>query len=92
MTRNKRIVITGLGPFSATGIGKDEVWDSVLKKHTGLMQEEFTLAGKLIDKYFVHKIKEFDINKFKINKQILADILLWKDQEEPQDLFYLMAD
>jgi len=91
MTNNKRIVITGLGPFSAIGMGKDEVWDSVLRGHTGLTQEKFTLGGKLIDKYFVHRLKEFNIEQFHINKRILADILQWKDQKEPRDLFYLMA-
>ena len=88
---DKRIVVTGLGPFSAIGTGKDEVWASILKKHTGLAQEEFAIDGKLVDKYFVHKIKEFNIERFHIDKQILADILLWKDHKEPQDLFYLMA-
>lgn len=91
MDRSTRIVITGVGPFSAIGAGKDSVWDSVLRKHTGLTQEEFALDGKLIDKYFVHKIKEFNIERFGIDKQILEDILRWKDQKEPQDLFYLAA-
>ncbi|MCX5696994.1 MAG: beta-ketoacyl synthase N-terminal-like domain-containing protein [Candidatus Omnitrophica bacterium] len=91
MAGSKRIVITGLGPFSAIGTGKDDVWDSVLRKYTGLTQEEFVLDGKLVDKYFVHKIKEFNIEKFGIDKQILEDILRWKDRREPQDLFYLMA-
>jgi 3-oxoacyl-(acyl-carrier-protein) synthase len=89
--RNKRIVITGLGPFSAIGIGKDAIWNSVLKNQTGLTQDEYVLDGKIVDKYFVHKIRKFNIEEFSIDKRILEDIRKWKEGREPQDLFYLMA-
>ncbi|MDD4910191.1 MAG: beta-ketoacyl synthase N-terminal-like domain-containing protein [Candidatus Omnitrophica bacterium] len=89
--KDKRVVITGLGPLSAIGAGRDNVWHSVLNRDTGLTQEEFSLDGTLIDKYFAHKIKDFNIGNFNIDKQVLADIRQWKDGREPQDLFYLIA-
>ncbi len=32
MAREKRVVITGIGPLASVGIGKDAFWEGILKK------------------------------------------------------------
>lgn len=88
---NKRIVITGLGPLTSIGFGKQEVWKSIIEQKVNLSQEKAELGGELIEKFFIHKIKNFDINKFNIDKNILKDIEDWKNEKSPVDLYYAAA-
>jgi 3-oxoacyl-[acyl-carrier-protein] synthase II len=89
--KNRRVVITGVGPISAIGFGKNNLWNSILKARTGLAQLEYKVEGELWDKFWLHKINNFDINNFKIKPQALKDISSWKQGKPDQDLFYLLA-
>jgi len=89
--KNRRVVITGVGPICAIGFGKNDLWDSILKARTGLAQQEFKVDGELWDKFWLHKINDFDINNFKIDPQALKDISSWKQGKPDQDLYYLLA-
>ncbi|MCF7908532.1 MAG: hypothetical protein K9L86_06655 [Candidatus Omnitrophica bacterium] len=91
MSKNKRIVVTGLGPLSAIGMGKEALWKSVLAEKTGLTLEKYSINGQELGDYYAHRIKDFDINDFNIDKNILEDIKAWKEQANPIDLFYLLA-
>lgn len=91
MAIKKRVVITGIGPFSSIGYGKEQVWQSMIKGKTGLSKIKYFVDGKKLNSFYAHKIKDFDINNFNIDKDILADIRHWKGQEEATDLFYLIA-
>ena len=91
MTKNKRIVVTGLGPLSAIGIGKQALWNSILDGKTGLTLENYEIGGEKLASYYVHRIREFNINNFGLNENILKDIKVWKEQDEPIDLFYSLA-
>ncbi len=91
MMKNKKIVITGLGPLSASGVGKQELWNSVVEGKTYLTLEDCKIGGEKLDSYYVHRIKNFNIKDFGIDEKILQDIKNWKEQEEPIDLFYLLA-
>lgn len=88
---DKRIAITGIGPLTSIGLDKSTLWRSLIKGKTGLTKERVKLKKELIEEFFVHRIKNFDINKFDINKNILKDIALWKGEEGPIDLYLLMA-
>ena len=89
--KEKRVVITGLGPLSSAGTGVDALWKGILAKDTGLVKEDLFVDGQLWDSFWYHKIKHFDINDFGIDKQILADINHWKRGKEDRDLNYLLA-
>ncbi|MCK5342018.1 MAG: hypothetical protein KAR20_01365 [Candidatus Heimdallarchaeota archaeon] len=91
MTRERRVVITGLGPLASAGIGKDAFWDGILKKQVGVKIREFKVDGELWDKFYFHKIDDFDIEKFNIEEEIIEDIKVWKKGKEDKDLFYLLA-
>jgi 3-oxoacyl-(acyl-carrier-protein) synthase len=91
MAIEKRVVVTGIGPLASTGIGKDAFWEGILEKRTGLRFEEFKIDGDLWDSFYLHKIDNFDIGKFDIEKEILDDIKIWKKGKEDKDLFYLLA-
>lgn len=88
---NKRVVITGLGPLSSIGVGKTNVWDGLLKKRIRLVRDEYKIDGKLWDSFLLHKISNFDLNQFGLNKELLNEISIWKDNEEIIDFNYLLA-
>jgi 3-oxoacyl-[acyl-carrier-protein] synthase II len=89
--KNRRVVITGVGPISAIGFGKNEFWDSIIKGRTGLVQQEFKIDGELWDKLWLHQINNFDVEKFNIEPEVLQDIKNWKQGKKDQDLLYLLA-
>ncbi|MEW6408779.1 MAG: beta-ketoacyl synthase N-terminal-like domain-containing protein [Nitrospirota bacterium] len=91
MARGKRVVITGIGPLASTGIGKEAFWEGILGKRVGLGLKEFKLDGELWDNFYLHKIDDFDIEKFNIEEEIIEDIKTWKKRKEDRDLFYLLA-
>lgn len=85
------MVVTGLGPLTAIGFGKDKLWDSILKQQTGLNKEEYFIDGQTWDNFLVHKIDSFDIDKFAIEKEILGEIKNWKQGREDRDFYYSLA-
>jgi len=89
--QEKRVVVTGIGPLTATGIGKDVLWKNLLAAKTNIKLEECFVNGELWDKFYLHKIEDFNIKNFGIDKNILEGIKTWKEGEEVTDLYYLMA-
>ena len=88
---HKRVVITGIGPIASTGIGKENFWQGILQKKTNLQREKCLLDGKLWEEFYLHKVDNFDLSKFGIDKEKLQDIKDWKEGEEIIDLNYLIA-
>jgi len=91
MAKRRRVVITGIGPITSIGIGKDALWQNITRGKTNVQKEEFFVDSELWDSYFVHKVDNFDILKFGIDKDKLNDIKEWKEGEEIVDLNYLIA-
>ena len=91
MAGERRVVVTGIGPLASTGIGKNAFWEGILKKRIGLTLEEFNIDGEAWDKFYLHKIDNFGIEKFNIEEEIIEDIKTWKKGNEDKDLFYLLA-
>lgn len=88
---NRKIAVTGLGPISSIGIGKNQLWQSIVDGRTELSRESYLFHEEMIDSYYIHKIKQFDIDQFGIRKDVLEDIKSWKGHENATDLYYLMA-
>jgi 3-oxoacyl-[acyl-carrier-protein] synthase II len=91
MTKDRRVVITGVGPLASAGIGKDAFWDGILNKNMGLKKEEFIVDGEIWDSFYIHKINGFDIDKFNVDEKVLHEVKAWKRGKEEKDLFYLLA-
>ena len=91
MDNKKRVVITGIGPISSVGIGREQFWQGILDKKTNLKKEKVSVDGELWDEFYLHKVDNFDISKFGIDKEKLEDIRAWKEGEEISDLNYLLA-
>ncbi|MDP3791245.1 MAG: beta-ketoacyl synthase N-terminal-like domain-containing protein [Candidatus Omnitrophota bacterium] len=91
MAKDKRIVITGIGPITSIGIGKEALWGSLLEGRTNIKLEESRIDGELWDKYYFHKVDGFDITKFGINKELLDWVKDWKEGDEIVDLYYMIA-
>ncbi len=90
-SKNRRVVVTGVGPLSAIGIGKDNTWKNLLDKKINLVSMDKYIFGKFSEKFFMHKIKEFDISNFCLNPDFLYEMKVWKSGEEVIDLYYLLA-
>ena len=89
---NKRVVITGLGPISSIGIGTTEVWKNLIGRKTHVVLQEDRIDGKLWGSFYLHKVPNFDMTKFKIDKSVLHEIESWKEKKnEDKDLLYLLA-
>ena len=91
MTKERRVVITGIGPLASTGIGKDAFWKGILEKQVGLGLKEIKLNGDLWEKFHVHSIEKFDFAKFDIDENALTYIKEWKEEEPTIDFYYLLA-
>lgn len=89
--KEKRVVITGIGPLTSVGVGKEQVWDSLIKGRTNVKLEEWFVDGQLWEKFYLHRIDDFDIRKFGIDETALQMIKDWKEGEEITDLYYLIA-
>lgn len=89
--RNKKVVITGIGPLSSAGIGKESLWKNLVSNHYAPILEKTYLDHDQWDEFFLHKIESFDIENFNINKSILNSIRDWKEGESVTDLEYLLA-
>jgi 3-oxoacyl-(acyl-carrier-protein) synthase len=91
MGKDKRVVVTGIGPIASTGIGKDAFWEGILKKRVGLGSKKIKLDGESWINFYAHTIENFDFKKFNIDKNALDYIKEWKEEDLPIDLYYLIA-
>ena len=87
----RKVVITGLGPLSSTGVGKTLLWKGIRAQKTGLVRHKLMLNKEIWDSYWYHKIRKFDISDFQINTRVFADINSWKRGKMDRDLLYLIA-
>ncbi|MFC1501049.1 beta-ketoacyl synthase N-terminal-like domain-containing protein [Elusimicrobiota bacterium] len=91
MPRNKRVVITGIGPITSIGTGKDELWSKLVSKKTNIKAEKTYLEKELWEEFKYHKVENFNLSKFGIKKDSLEWIKDWKQGEENLDLSFMIA-
>ncbi len=91
MHRDKKVVITGIGPIASTGIGKDAFWKGILDKRTGVELVKTYAGEELWESFYLHKVKNFNINNFDIDPDDLEYIEDWKEGPIDVDLQYLLA-
>ncbi|MEW6601230.1 MAG: beta-ketoacyl synthase N-terminal-like domain-containing protein [Nitrospirota bacterium] len=87
----RRVVLTGLGPVTAIGVGKDTLWNSVMEGRTGLEKVPLRIEDEKWVDFWAHRIDHFDIADFNIEQFVLDDIASWKKGKEDRDLLYLLA-
>lgn len=91
MNKERRVVITGVGPLSSVGIGKDATWGNILQEKINIKNLDNYIFGKYSTNFPVYKIDDFDIAQFSLNSAVLEDIKNWQYGEEVIDLYYLLA-
>ncbi|MFC1703562.1 beta-ketoacyl-[acyl-carrier-protein] synthase family protein [Candidatus Omnitrophota bacterium] len=91
MSVKRRVVVTGLGPVSPLGFGKDIFWDSILKQRVVLEKEKFSIKKEVWDSFLLHKVVDFNFDKFFPDERIIEDIKSWKGHREDRLLLYLLA-
>lgn len=87
----RRIVITGIGPLAANGMGKEDFWNSILLEKVNIEKENFLINDELIDSYYLHKIKSLDLGELDIGEESLEAISQWKNGDEDVDLCYFLS-
>jgi len=91
MSKQGRIVLTGIGPIASVGIGKDAFWEGIINKDTHVEIEKSYAGREVWDEYYVHKIQNFNIKDFGIDEDDLEYIEEWKESPIDMDLQYLLA-
>ena len=76
---SNRVVITGVSSLSSLGFSNDSLWKSILNEDLSITNEEIKVDGLDWEHFFMHKVKNFDINNFEIGKKYINDI---KELEE----------
>src|SRR3989338_3138351 len=90
-TREKRFVITGIGPVSSLGIGSKAMWEGLLKKECGIELTSTVFDEEKFESYFIHSVRNFDIGNFGFDEQALESIRVWKGGEHNKDLLFFLA-
>jgi 3-oxoacyl-[acyl-carrier-protein] synthase II len=90
MKKHKRIVITGVGPISAIGIGAAQLWDSIKHKRSNIILEDHYLDEEYWGSFYIAKVFDFDIGNFGLAPGTIAS-LNQKQKENSRDLLYLLA-
>jgi len=88
---SSRIAVTGIGPVSSIETGKDDFWKGILGRKTKVQVEKVFVEDLLWREFHAHKINNFDITGFGIDREMLNDIKEWKEGEEITDLNYMIA-
>lgn len=91
MHNSKRIVITGIGPLSSLGVGKDENWQNAINGNIKVSKEDFFVEDEVLDTSFLYKILNFDFSELDIDNFILGEIKEWKKGDDAYDLYYLLC-
>ncbi|MDD5079221.1 MAG: beta-ketoacyl synthase N-terminal-like domain-containing protein [Candidatus Omnitrophica bacterium] len=91
MDKRPRVVITGIGPITSLGIGKNTLWAGLLKGKPHITTVKTTVDNTTWDTYHCHTVPNFNISHFGINQDELDFIKDWKEGDETIDLFYLFA-
>jgi 3-oxoacyl-(acyl-carrier-protein) synthase len=88
----KRVVVTGIGPISSLGKGCDETWNSITGERLNLVKEKYFVDGEEWGEFYLHKMKDFDINKFGLPQNTMKFIKeLRTIKKEDTDLYYFLA-
>ncbi len=89
MARQERIVITGLAVLSSLGYDSEAVWSRIHCGDVNVSLEKIDVGGERWIEYFIHRIKDFKVEKFGLQNDLLNEILAWKKNKIPLDLLYL---
>jgi len=89
--KRKRIFITGIGPLSSLGIGKNETWKNLIESRSNICLEKVLLDKEAISEFFIHKIRRFSVSELGLDAQKINEIKSWKKGNDVVDLNYFIA-
>jgi 3-oxoacyl-[acyl-carrier-protein] synthase II len=90
--KTKRVVVTGIGPISSLGMGCAGTWESIMGLRLNLVKEKYSMGGEEWEEFYLHKMRNFNINGFDLPKRNFEFIKeLRTVKKEDTDLYYLLA-
>jgi len=88
----KRVVITGIGAISSLGIGREEIEKSLIDTRLNLVKEIYKIGGDVWDEFYLHKMRDFNIDRFDLPKENFKFIKSMRNvRNEDTDLYYFLA-
>ncbi len=83
-----RIAITGLGPITAIGIGKEELWRSIKNGKSRIVLHHQYLGDEYWGSFFLARVDDFDIEKLVAKNDPDS---IWERAKDNTDLHYLLG-
>ncbi len=90
-SNGRRVVVTGLGPVSAIGVGKVDFWNGILTPHYKPELKRVDVDGDVWEEYYHYKVKDVRSVLTGINESRFNEIGVWKQEEFDEDFLYLLA-
>ncbi len=86
----KRVVITGIGPITAVGTGKRQLWDSILHRRSNVSRQEHYIDEELWGGFHIAKVSDFRLEDFGFSS---AAVRVFKECQEngSRDLIYMLS-
>jgi 3-oxoacyl-(acyl-carrier-protein) synthase len=89
-SRPKRIAITGLGPLTAIGVGKEELWKSVISGRSNVVLHRQFIEDEYWDSFYLAKLPMFEVESFGFPQELINSLRANRLLEDI-DLLYLLA-
>jgi 3-oxoacyl-(acyl-carrier-protein) synthase len=86
-----RVVITGIGPLTAIGTGKDALWQSVEAGRSNVTVHQAEVSGEQWTTFPLAKVPHFDIADFGFSSANLSQLQAGSLRYSDEDLLYLIA-
>mgnify|MGYP001609015978 FL=1 len=91
MNYNKSpIVITGLAPICSLGVGREEVWNGLLKKQTGLELIDYKIHNQSVGKFYKHKARKINIDDIGLDQYLIDEMRAWRREVEDEDFVCML--
>ena len=88
--KKRRVAVTGVGPITAIGIGKEHLWSSIKHKRSNVILEDHYLDQEYWGSFHIAKVFDFRIENFDFSPGVVAS-LEHKEKDSSLDLLYLLA-
>ncbi len=86
----KRVVITGLGPITAIGIGAAPLWNSIVEGRTSISWHSDHIDGEVWETFPVARVNNFDFEGLGFSDWV-RQVLHEYELTEHRELLYLLA-
>jgi|SRR3989338_1307706 len=89
--KEKRVAVTGIGPLTSIGYGRETVWKNILAGKVSITKEDFEINSEVAESFHVHRIKNFSMERFKIEHDLITQLNQGKKDNPSIDLAFFVT-